>query len=312
MTKDTTTFVSPEFGIRFENYLNIYHGMGDKVDPAKISHFIDLTPEQSSDYESFVKEVEAHDFDAVVADTTTDNCSIPYVLPDKITLLRFLMADDFKSDLALQRLENTVKFQQEQRLAEKISTTPPRLNLYRRIRVRANMGRTKDGMPIFVERLGGFMNGIPSKEGKSFSNDEWVHCFFYDLGELIREIKDSYEFAEKNQSPAITWKVTWIMDAKGISYYKALKSLSVIKLLDNLMEPNFPEIAGPIYMINVPYIVSGIWKLAKAFLDPAVVAKIQISSGVPKEVLLERIDESVLFQEYGGMNKKEFPKSDYV
>ena len=59
MTKDTTTFVSPEFGIRFENYLNIYHGMGDKVDPAKISHFIDLTPEQSSDYESFVKEVEA-------------------------------------------------------------------------------------------------------------------------------------------------------------------------------------------------------------------------------------------------------------
>lgn len=296
-------FVSPDYGVHFENYLNLYHGIED-LDVTQISHLQDLSEDEKSHFEAFVQQVRAYD---ITGELNRDD----YIVPDDMTLLRFLQADNWNADKALRRIVATLEFHAEMNLKQVMSSPPENLEAYRKIRVRAHMGRTKDGMPIFVERLGGFMNGIPSAEGKALTKDDWCHCFLYDLGELIREIRSNYAIEKETDNP-VTWKATWVMDCKGISVFKAYKAMSTIKMIDNMTEPNFPEFAGPIYMINSPSLVAGIWKLAKVFLDPAVVAKIQIHSNVPKELMLERMDESVLFEEYGGTNKKEFPKSQYI
>jgi CRAL/TRIO domain len=308
-------FVSPEYEIAFPVYLNLYHGLD--IDPNLISHYRELTPQQKVTYESFLEQVRTinkHD------DGNDDLLETPsLVLPDAMTCLRFLQADKYHADKALQRIVTTMKWQQQMNLAQVMSRPPRMLETYRKIRVRACMGRTKDGMPIFVERLGAFFNGIPSAEGKTLTQEDWIHCFLYELADVLRKIRETYHHetttttvTQHPHPPTITWKATWIMDCQGVSAYRAMKAVSTLKMIDSVTEPNFPEMAGPIYLINVPSIVAGVWRICKAFLDPTVVTKIQIHSGVPKDILLERIDESVLFQEYGGTNDEEYPKSCYI
>jgi CRAL/TRIO domain len=300
--EETDLFVSPEYEIAFPVYLNLYHGLD--IDPNLISHYKELTPEHKTAYESFVEQVRKR---------SKQEETLFLVLPDDLTCLRFLQADKYHADKALERILATLKWQQQVKLAQIMSHPPASLETYRKIRVRACMGRTKDGMPVFVERLGAFFNGIPSPEGKTLTSDDWIQCFLYELADVLKKIRENYhETTVHHPDQPTTWKATWIMDCKGVSAYRAMKATSTLKLIDSVTEPNFPEMAGPIYLINVPSLVAGVWRVCKAFLDPAVVAKIQIHSGVPKDVLLERIPESVLFQEYGGTNHAEYPKSCYI
>lgn len=298
------TFTSPEHGVQAENYLNLYHGI-ENVDRSKITHFASLSQDEKSNFEAFEKQVQGFNF---AAELGTENHS----RPDSMTILRFLQADDYDADKAFKRIVATLKWHQQVQLGPTIATPPEKLAIYRKIRVRACMGRSKDGMPVFVERLAGFMNGIPSAEGKSLTTEDWVQCFLYDTGSLIRELRDSYTINTQSDLP-VSWKAVWIMDCRGQSLFKAMKAMTTVKMLDSITEPNFPEVAGPIYLVNAPSVVAGIWKMAKAFLDPATVAKISIHSNVPKDVLLERMEETVLLKEYGGTNASvEFPKSNYV
>ena len=84
-----------------------------------------------------------------------------------------------------------------------------------------------------------------------------------------------------------------IGDLQSISYVSAIRTMAFIKSLTKDVETNFPEIAGPIYLINVPRFIFGIWYLCKRFLDPAVEAKISLNMGVPKEKLLAELGAEV-------------------
>ena len=168
-------------------------------------------------------------------------------------------------------------------------------------------------MPIIAERLGAFFVGISSKEGKSLSNKEWVDLCLYELNQVMKVVRETYkETTVLHPENPTTWKVSWIMDLKGATLFTAMKATSIIKLLNAPIEPNFPELAGPIYLINTPSVIMAAWKVVKQFLDATVLSKIQLHHGVPTDVFLESIDESVLFEEYGGTNKKEYPQSEYV
>ncbi|CAB9502674.1 SEC14 cytosolic factor [Seminavis robusta] len=309
---DNGDFVSPDYGVPFESYLNLYHGM--KVDPSKIIHYQQMNPEQQATYREFLKRVRKHDFEADGVDTS--GTLQPFVQPDDMTCLRFLQADKYNADMALDRLVKSLKWSHEFQLARVISNPPPKLQTYRQIRVRGYMGRTRDGMPIFCERLGGMMNGIQSKEGRAFKEEDWLHCFIYDLGVIMKEFRQSYIENSGVYSPSkhpITWKAMWIIDAGGMNPFKAMKSTHTLKILDALTEPNFPEIAGPVVLINVHPIVMGVWRIVRSFLDPVTVEKITLDSGVPTEFLRKKIPEHVIFEEFGGTNKsKSFPQSIYV
>jgi hypothetical protein len=178
------------------------------------------------------------------------------------------------------------------------------------------MGRTNgDEMSIFVESLGDFMNVIPSPEGKTLTKEDFRECFLCNLGEVLGQIRDNYKLTKDDPNTLTTWKANWIMDANNMRLFRATSATSTIQYLDSITEPNFPEIAGaPITIMNVPSIVAGggVWRLVKAFLDPVTAAKVQITSTVPTEALLQRIPSQVLLEEYGGSNKEtEFAKAEY-
>lgn len=65
-------------------------------------------------------------------------------------------------------------------------------------------------------------------------------------------------------------------------------------------------------MINCSSVFAQAWRLVKPILDPVVVQKIQISSGVPTAALLQVMDKSVLLDEYGGENKTPFPHVETI
>jgi len=260
-----------------------------------------MTDEQRQTFETFKKDVLAAE----------QQQKWTAIVPDEFTILRFLQADKYDTSKAMARLEANQIWLQEINIPKLLTTNPPQhLQQYRKLRARAFMGRSHDGMPIFVERLGDFFNAIPSKEGNLLTRQDWMDCFLYDLAELIAQIKESYRINLQNNQP-ITWKATWIMDTNNVGFYRAGKAISTIQLLDKLTEPNFPELAGPVVIMRVPTIVNGIYKICKAFLDPVVAAKISVYGGLPKNELLQRMDESVLFEEFGGTNTKEFPKAEY-
>jgi hypothetical protein len=68
----------------------------------------------------------------------------------------------------------------------------------------------------------------------------------------------------------------------------------------------------PIFVVNCSGIFTQAWKAVKQILDPVVVGKIQLSSGVPTAALLQVMDKSVLLEEYGGDNKTPFPHVETI
>merc|ERR1719163_2601782 len=82
------------------------------------------------------------------------------------------------------------------------------------------------------------------------------------------------------------WRHSYIGDVGGVGYMAADRTMKFIKMLAKEVEVNFPEIAGPIFIVNAPGFIAGMWKLFKKFMDPVVAAKINIYSGVPKKELV--------------------------
>lgn len=296
------TVQHPEFPVTSDTYLNIYSGdQFQHVDLHKFSHYTDMTDDQRQTYESFVEQVQN-------AQTEWDLA----IVPDQLTILRFLQADKYNTQLALDRLQKNQAWLHQVNIPNILKNPPTaKLATYRKIRARAYMGPNQTGMPFFVERLGDFFNGIPSPEGKSLSPQDYVECFLYEAGELLAKIRDSYDACLTKNQP-VTWNARWIMDCHNVGLFRATKAVSTLKLLDGITEPNFPELAGTVFIVNVPSIVSGLYKVCKAFLDPTTAAKLQVFRTVPIAHLLEQVvDADVLFEEYGGSNPKQVPKAEY-
>ena len=105
-------------------------------------------------------------------------------------------------------------------------------------------------------------------------------------------------------------KYDFIGDLAGFSFSCSADFLShgvpLLKKLAHEIEKCYPECAGPIILINAPYIVYGMYKAVKVFLDPVTAAKIEIHSDTPTERLLEIMPADALPKELGGTNTKPF------
>ena len=96
-------------------------------------------------------------------------------------------------------------------------------------------------------------------------------------------------------------------DVKGIKYMAAYRTMSFIRMLSKEVEVNFPEIAGPIFIVNAPGFICTLWKIMRRFLDPTVAAKISIHGNIPKTILAEKIGIDVLPEEFGGTSPYVLP-----
>lgn len=77
--------------------------------------------------------------------------------------------------------------------------------------------------------------------------------------------------------------------------------LPLLKKLSGEIERFYPECAGPIVLINAPYVVYSMYQLVKVFLDPVTAAKIEMHSDVPLKRLVELgIPMEAIPKELGG------------
>jgi hypothetical protein len=80
------------------------------------------------------------------------------------------------------------------------------------------------------------------------------------------------------------------------------KTNALLKSVMGVMQDNYPENLGKSYIVNSPFVFTGVWKIVKNFLDEKTVEKVSLYS-YGQEELLEAIDEDQLIDFLGGKNK---------
>uniref|UniRef100_A0A7S3LMA7 CRAL-TRIO domain-containing protein n=1 Tax=Aplanochytrium stocchinoi TaxID=215587 RepID=A0A7S3LMA7_9STRA len=226
------------------------------------------------------------------------NRNEPFEMPDNFNMLRYLQADKYDVKLATDRLVSTVCWRQANAIDKLPDHPPPEIATYRMYRSCVVIGRNKDHQPIHVERIGKFF-GSPDVP-KALSIAQWLRCYSYEMAELFKQFRQA-----SIDSGTVIHKRVYIGDLKGVRF-SAIKKLNFMTTLKNEVEVHFPEIAGPIILINAPSFLARIWSMVSKALDPAVVEKIKIFPGIPTEFFIERFGREQIPIEYGGTNPIEF------
>ena len=225
------------------------------------------------------------------------------------TLIRFLEADrhrkrGFNVKKSIERLKYTLDWREKYDVDKLRSRIPQSLKYYEAMRVRQFFGVDKLNRPVQIERLGEFFAKY-NASCRVLSEEEWKECYAWDIEGIFEEMRKS----SKKCGLPVT-KYVFIGDLSGFSFSCSADFLShgvpLLKKLAHEIEKCYPECAGPIILINAPYIVYGMYKAVKVFLDPVTAAKIEIHSDTPTERLLEIIPPDALPKELGGTNTKPF------
>mmetsp|Transcript_10910 Transcript_10910/g.13185 ORF Transcript_10910/g.13185 Transcript_10910/m.13185 type:complete len:591 (+) Transcript_10910:314-2086(+) len=237
-------------------------------------------------------------FQSQIKKTTKLNRSEPFTLPDDFNILRYLQADKFDIKPACERLISTVCWRQANHIDDLPENPPPEIDTYRTYRSCVVIGRDRYDQPIHVERVGRFFGS--SEVPRALSIAQWLRCYSYEMAELFKEFRQA-----SIDSGKVVHKRVYIGDLKGIRF-SAIKKLNFMTTLKNEVEVHFPEIAGPIILINAPAFLARVWSMVSKALDPAVVGKIRIFPGIPTQFLIEQYGRDLIPVEYGGTNPIQF------
>nr|BAN65638.1 conserved hypothetical protein [Babesia bovis] len=140
-------------------------------------------------------------------------------------------------------------------------------------------GRDRCMRPIVVLQL--------SRVGKT-AHDAVLRCIFFMLEVTIHKLLIPGTIEQ--------WKV--IVDMSGTNLLGM--QVSLIKQIARALTGNYRGRLSQMFLINAPYIISGIWGIVKNVLPEATQEKIQISSGRNTKKLLENMDPSQLEKRFGG------------
>ncbi|KIK59938.1 hypothetical protein GYMLUDRAFT_244713 [Collybiopsis luxurians FD-317 M1] len=91
-----------------------------------------------------------------------------------------------------------------------------------------------------------------------------------------------------------------ILDLKDISLSNFYRVKDYIMAASSIGQNRYPECMGKFYIINAPWLFSGVWTVIKPWLDEVTVAKIAILGKDYKDMLLAQIPKENLPKELGG------------
>jgi len=281
-------FIVSEFGCPINAYLNIFDGLDVTIDQCESYRL--MTQRQLDIYNAFRAEFKARF--VVDRDGTT---------PDDFTILCFLQADKYDIKLAMKRLLGTIVWRKHIKLNDILQRPPASLAVFRQVRSCPFMGYDNYNRPIFVERMGEFIGALDTPIARSITHSNYLACCIYEMGKPIQKFREQAKLGRP------LWKQVYIVDCQHATFVKAIASINLLKSFSKDVEVHFPEQAAAVYIINVPTVLSSVWRMASKILDPVLVSKIQLSNDVPTDQLLQIMSKEVLFKEYGGENMAPFP-----
>lgn len=217
-----------------------------------------------------------------------------YQTPDRFTMLLFLQADNYKVDLAIARLVNTIIWRQQSKLDDFVDNPDMKLyNRYLTYRAKLMIGFDRLGRPLLVERLGEFFGSDNGEQ--ALTRDEWSICSSFEL----TLVGAAFRASSVHHNRPIH-RLVYIGDMLSLRFRQAKNTMPYLKFISNCVEEYFPETAGPVYLINAPFFLEFLLKVAYLFLPKTVVANTTVKSGPQPELLCEQIGASLVPREYGG------------
>jgi hypothetical protein len=142
----------------------------------------------------------------------------------------------------------------------------------------------KTGRPIYIERIG-LLN---IDKLFSVTTEE----------RLVKYYIQSYEFLLNKIFPACSKlsgrpveQTFTILDLEGCSLSMISKRVyGFIKLASSIGQDYYPEILGKMYIVNAPFLFSGVWACIKPWLDDKTKAKIQIIGSGYRDEIFKHVD----------------------
>jgi hypothetical protein len=221
-------------------------------------------------------------------------------------LLRFLRATMkdkhttriFQLKPAMERITGTLKFRQQYH-ADEIRTSlekkEPLSDEYVRyrdqIRPRLQFIDRKTGRLVHVERFGVMSSYLDTKH---FDTEKWIEMFIRDCEStllVLREesIRRGYEISTQIS----------IMD-QAYSGMGVVRRMSLFKIMNNVAAEHYPELLGPIFLVNCPWIFASVFSIIKPMIDVDTASKLIVEHGIPKDILSDFLSVEDLPVEYGG------------
>lgn len=147
--------------------------------------------------------------------------------------------------------------------------------------------------PIYMERLG-FTS--PEEIWKVTTPDRLL--VYYTV--LYEELLDSIFKActeqrrkETGNEGRVTQTCT-ILDLKDIKLTQASAAYKFVKPASEMAQNNYPEILGSMFILNAPFLFTGIWAIVKMWIDDKTKEKIHILGSGYKKELLKHVDPANL------------------
>lgn len=222
--------------------------------------------------------------------------------PDDVCL-RFLRARKLDVDKAYEMISNTLEWRATNNVDATLDEPidPQKLSVIRKAISGAYFGWDKEGRPLFIERTG--KTDLTFLLENGISDADIVRKHIQDMEYLMNVTLPAARARAKGGDADIT-KICTILDLAGISMRFLGKEIkSVFKAVTSIDQNNYPETAGIIFLVNVPWIFNAIWKVASSFLDENTKKKVKLLPGSRLRDLHEYIDPEFLPQFLGGTHE---------
>ena len=218
-----------------------------------------------------------------------------------VTLARFLKARGWKHERALEMLQKAIKWRGEYggtgmpKGYEDFSERDAMLSVYPMYYHMTD----KIGRPVYIEELG----NVTTADLQKLTTEERMMRYHVGEWEIMRTSR--FPAASKAAGREIFTCCT-ILDLKGLTVRQFDKFVrSYLRKAIGVDQDYYPEHLGTMFIINAPWIFSGMWNFIKALLDPKTVRKIKVLGTDYMGEVTKFIDPENLPERIGGLCKCE-------
>ena len=236
-----------------------------------------------------------------VVDDDVDMANLtPHTLHPVLTLLRYLRANGFDAEKAIEHMSKNIEWRAENKVDELTTMNPEdilgcSLASLTTFFPHWHCGYDTTGRPVLYKQYGKFDVG----KLKEITSIEAV--IRYHVWE--QEACLSLCVAQSHKKGAIIETCTAVLDVQDMKLSQVTSQfLALVKGIASVDKDQYPETLGRLFIINVPSVFPLVWRTVQYFLDPKTAAKIQIYGSRDQwfPVLAEFIGEANMPSTYGG------------
>lgn len=215
------------------------------------------------------------------------------------SLCRFIRARNYNMKDVEKMLTNYFNWRKKVDMKKIMDMDPEKIKAITDIHERGFYGVDNEGRPVTIDRF--LLSDVKRILSSEF--DGVREPYMIALHERIINIV--FPLASKAANKRIDSLVV-IYDLKGINFSKIFDSnfKAFVKFLINIVQDNYPQILGKMFLVNVSLAFRGIWAIIRLWMDKKTLSKFELHGGVPTERLAEFINIDSLPDFLGGNCKE--------